>query len=264
MEWLRLYTDILDDEKIAQLSDNQYRIFTFLMLMASENDLGGVVTQGHQAIAWRLRMPVNRIKSAIEKLEALNIISNENNTITFLNWHKRQYKSDNSTERVKRFRNKQETLPPTLENRTEQIQNRTDTEAEASGVVMQPVDNSNGEEKSFFKNPLEKKKHAFMQTLQEAILETQEKYPDPWEQRAILLFVEANIRNKHPDAVLHCIKSLTKAPEKIRVINKYLEAVLKIENGKYHASDSEEECNAYKADKNPFADLLASIGKPIQ
>ena len=130
MEWLRLYTDILDDEKIAQLSDNQYRIFTFLMLMASENDLGGVVTQSHKAIAWRLRMPVNRIKSAIEKLEALNIISNENNTITFLNWHKRQYKSDNSTERVKRFRNKKETFTPTLENRTEQIQNRTDTDTE--------------------------------------------------------------------------------------------------------------------------------------
>lgn len=128
MDWLRLYTDILDDEKIAQLSDNQYRIFTFLMLMASENDSGGIVTQSQQQIAWRLRMSVNRIKSAIDKLHQLNIISFENNIITFINWHKRQYKSDNSTDRVKRFRNKKETLPPTLENRTE-----TDTETETEG-----------------------------------------------------------------------------------------------------------------------------------
>lgn len=60
MEWLRLYTDILDDEKIAQLSDNQYRIFTFLLLVASENELGGVITQSHQAIAWQLRMSMDQ------------------------------------------------------------------------------------------------------------------------------------------------------------------------------------------------------------
>lgn len=130
MNWLRLYTDILDDEKIAQLSDNQYKIFTFLMLMACENESSGTITQDQQAIAWRLRIPLHRIKSAVEKLKSLNIISIENNNITFINWSKRQYKSDNINERVKRYRQKNETLHATDQNR-----DRTDTDTDTENTM---------------------------------------------------------------------------------------------------------------------------------
>jgi len=128
MEWLRLYVEVLDDEKIAKMSDGTYRIFTYLMLVAREKDQNGAIPMELKDIAWRLRRPAAQIKKAIEHLIELEILSNENGVLQFINWHKRQYKSDNVNDRVKRYREKKETLHETLENRTEQ--NRTDIQGE--------------------------------------------------------------------------------------------------------------------------------------
>lgn len=124
MDWLRLYTEILDDEKIAKMTDTQYRIFTYLMLVAREKDQNGSFTYDENDIAWRLRRPKAQINNTTQKLIELEIITIENNILTFINWSKRQYKSDDINARVKRYREKNETLQVTLENRTEQIQNR--------------------------------------------------------------------------------------------------------------------------------------------
>jgi hypothetical protein len=130
MDWLRLYTEILDDEKIAKMTDTQYRIFTYLMLVAREKDQNGSFTYDENDIAWRLRRPKAQINNTTQKLIELEIITIENNILTFINWSKRQYKSDDINARVKRYREKNETLHETLENRTEQIQNRTERKKE--------------------------------------------------------------------------------------------------------------------------------------
>jgi len=123
MNWLRLYTDILDDEKVVKMSDTQYRIFTYLMLLAKEKDQNGSFAYSPVDIAWRLRRPKNQIENTIEKLIELEIITIQNNNLVFINWSKRQYKSDNVNDRVKRYRQKNETL-----HETDQIRLDTDTE----------------------------------------------------------------------------------------------------------------------------------------
>lgn len=91
---------------------------------------------------------------------------------------------------------------------------------------------------------LEKQQSDFMDNLKDIMDDVSKKYPR--EQQQVLVFIQANIRNKHPGAILHCIRSLLKAPDKVRNVPAYLNAALKIENGKYNAADSERKCNAFK------------------
>jgi hypothetical protein len=105
VKWLRMYTDMLDDEKIAKMNDNTFRIFSFLLLLAREQEKDGTIIMSEKDIAWRVRQPLSKLRKAIGQLIDLKILSSENGNLTFINWGKRQYKSDDVTARVKRFRN---------------------------------------------------------------------------------------------------------------------------------------------------------------
>lgn len=126
MDWLRLYVEVLDDEKVAKMSDRTYRIFTYLMLVARERDQSGVIDLPIKDIAWRLRMPSSHVHKAILDLESLNILSCNDGVLEFINWTKRQYKSDNVTERVQRFRKRRSNVSGNVieQNRTETEQNK--------------------------------------------------------------------------------------------------------------------------------------------
>ena len=95
MDWLRLYTEVLDDEKIAKMSDTQYRIFTYLMLIAREKDQNGTFTYSEKDIAWRLRRPKAQIKSTVNLLIELEIINIENKQNRNRNKQERQVIFDN-------------------------------------------------------------------------------------------------------------------------------------------------------------------------
>jgi hypothetical protein len=127
MDWLRLYVDILDDPKMKKLNDKTFKIFIFLMLFARELDENGVINKPLCDVAWRLRMKEAPLKYALEYLSSLGIISYNSEQIQFINWSKRQYKSDNVTERVQRFRKRSSNVPSNV---IEQIQNRTEQKAD--------------------------------------------------------------------------------------------------------------------------------------
>ena len=110
----------------------------------------------------------------------------------------------------------------------------------------------------------EKPKDAFLINLKELLEKTKDKYPTPHEQQAIILFVQSNIR-RNPNAIAHCINSLIKAPDKVRAVQNYLEAALKIEDGNYNARDSEARCNSFKKmDLTPISSLLTGILKTAE
>jgi len=138
MKWLRLWTDILDDPKMCQLADDEYRVFTYLLAMAAEEEKDGAIPFNPGSIAWRTRLPMDLVTRSMDKLLQLDIIGPNGNGWKFVHWGKRQYKSDNVIERVREWRSSKkdetlhETLPVTLhetldvtaQNRAEQ--NRTD------------------------------------------------------------------------------------------------------------------------------------------
>ncbi len=142
-----------------------------------------------------------------------------------------------------------------------EIEKEAEGESATTPKLETPVDNP--KPPASLKKPKEKKppdqtdarKQELIEKIKSAIESTKERYPNAFEQRAIWTFVEANIGNKHPDAIIHTVKSLMKAPEKVTAISAWLESVVKTENANYNAADSERECNEYKADKNPLAAL---------
>ncbi|MCP4024444.1 MAG: hypothetical protein GY729_21560, partial [Desulfobacteraceae bacterium] len=103
-----MWTDIIDDTKMNHLSDQQYRYFTYLMALASEENNDGKITMPDEDIIWRLRMDsLDTLNNLKDVLENLKIIIWSPGEIVFINWEKRQPKSDNSTARVKAFRDRQ-------------------------------------------------------------------------------------------------------------------------------------------------------------
>lgn len=134
MKWFRMYVEIVDDPKIKQISDRSYRVFTYLLALAAESDMDGLIPMSEDDITWRLRLSQEDLSTALYELSNLGIVTGEI-PIQFINWQKRQYKSDHINERVKRFRNKCETLHETLHNTNDEtlhetVQNRTEQNRE--------------------------------------------------------------------------------------------------------------------------------------
>jgi len=110
MKWFRLYTDILDDVKMKQLTALEFNFWIKLMALCSELDehseytgrLSGVTAA---SIGWRLRVKRASCERYLSKFKQLGMVHKENGEYVLSNWAERQFKSDNSYERVKRFRN---------------------------------------------------------------------------------------------------------------------------------------------------------------
>jgi len=126
MKWFRLYNEIIDDPKAAKMTPKEFRFFIYLLCLASECEENGVIPFSQKDISWRLRTPEKETNLYLNKLKELNIIT-ENPLISFINWDKRQYKSDSSKERVRRYREKEcnVTVTPVV---TPPEQSRTETE----------------------------------------------------------------------------------------------------------------------------------------
>lgn len=121
--WFRLYDDTLNDPKILKLSDKTYRIWIGILCVASKND--GALPP-FDDIALMLRMKPEKLQPELEKLIAAGLIDHDDDGLRPHNWEGRQYKSDVSTDRVKRFRSGKRNVSVTPPD-TEQ---NTDTEAE--------------------------------------------------------------------------------------------------------------------------------------
>jgi hypothetical protein len=106
MKWFRFWTDTLDDVKILRLSDYEYRMWTYLLAFACEsNSMSGECHSDVKSMSLRCRTQVNHFSKAIETFQKLGLITiNQDGFIEITNWSKRQFKSDNVTERIRRYR----------------------------------------------------------------------------------------------------------------------------------------------------------------
>jgi len=121
-------------------------------------------------------------------------------------------------------------------------------EVSGTGGQHQLVDNSQPqallEKQKKPDQPAEKDE--FLLKLQSAMEKAARRFNTSLRQQEIVNFVKSNIRSRHPEAILHCINSLIVNPGEIKSITHYLNAALKIEDGKYNARDSERTCNELK------------------
>lgn len=137
--WLRLYSEFADDPKVQMMSEAMQR--RLIMLFCSKCK-GETLHETELAFHWRI--------SETELAETKSIFLKKgfiDEAWNLMNWDKRQFISDSSTERVRKHRQAKKqcetlhetdgmqaetenvvTVTPPEQNRTEQIQNRADTE----------------------------------------------------------------------------------------------------------------------------------------
>lgn len=143
MKWFRLYTEIVDDRKLRRLSPSQRWLWVAMMCVARKSPVPGVLLLSEN-------VPVNiddlsdiaaiskeEVLAGIEAFKHQGMLDETDGVYQLINWDKRQFTSDNSTERVKRLRerkrNDNETLQQRYSNNLEtppETETDTDTETE--------------------------------------------------------------------------------------------------------------------------------------
>ena len=123
MKWFRFYGDAVNDPKVQSLSGEQFKFWVNLLCVASQNE-GSIKISD---LPFILRDTKANIERHISDLKAASLLVGCNQSsdhVAPYQWNKRQYKSDTSAERMRRYRDGKcdvTVTPP------EQIQNRTDT-----------------------------------------------------------------------------------------------------------------------------------------
>jgi hypothetical protein len=130
--WFRFYDDAINDPKILRLSDKMFRAWVGILCMASKYN--GAVPKADMAIS--LRVPEGGVKAIISYLVDHDLLDDCGDFVTPHNWSGRQYKSDVSTERVKRFRNTKRNVSSTVS------ETPPDTEADTEADTEQKIDSA--------------------------------------------------------------------------------------------------------------------------
>ncbi len=117
--WFRVYDDVVDDPKLQRLSDGLFRATINLWCITSQN--GGLLPSVED-IAFKLRTTPAKARKLLGELRLAGLIVDDETGTHPHNWNGRQYKSDVSSERVKRFRERERNVsetPPETETETE-------------------------------------------------------------------------------------------------------------------------------------------------
>jgi Mn-dependent DtxR family transcriptional regulator len=125
--WFRLYDDAINDPKILRLAECHRWQWLATLCIASKND--GVMPQLSD-VALMLRMTPKKAAAALARLRAAGLLDETDKGLSPHNWEGRQYKSDHSTERVKRFRNSQRNVERSADDALAETAPESDTESE--------------------------------------------------------------------------------------------------------------------------------------
>ncbi len=99
--WFRFYNDTFTNPKVLSLSDREFRLWVRLLSVASVND--GLIPP-LTALKRLLNARLDHLSTGVNGLVSLGLIDIVGGGYTPHNWRKFQYKSDNSTQRVKKHR----------------------------------------------------------------------------------------------------------------------------------------------------------------
>jgi hypothetical protein len=126
--WFRMYDDVLNDPKAQKLSDADFRGWVNLMCLASKHD--GRLDHPVGDIAFALRKTAAKTLALLTALQSAGLVDGTETGWKPHNWEQRQYKSDVSTARVKRFRKQAGAVsetPPESEAESETESERKDS-----------------------------------------------------------------------------------------------------------------------------------------
>lgn len=141
--WFRCYTEIKRDRKLRRLPISYRWIWVVIMAMGKESPIQGrlLISENIPAtiedIADEAAADIEETEKAIQKFIEQDMLHEENGVLVLTNWGKRQYVSDNSTERVRKCRQrKKETLQKRYSN-NEVTPPETDTETDTETEIKE-------------------------------------------------------------------------------------------------------------------------------
>lgn len=125
-----MYDEILDDPKVQRLSGDDFKAWVNLLCLASKN--GGRLPPIAD-VAFRLRETEDAVTTLLERFLSAGLIEVRSGGANGSHhaphsWDKRQYSSDTSTERVKRFRQRSRNGDETASETPPEPETESDTE----------------------------------------------------------------------------------------------------------------------------------------
>ena len=116
--WFRFHADAMRNPKVARLSDKEFRLWVEMLSVASEND-GAIPCLDD--LKHVLKRRLDHLSTGVERLISVGLIDALADGYEPHGWGKYQYKSDVSTERVQKHRQKRNVseTPPYTETDTE-------------------------------------------------------------------------------------------------------------------------------------------------
>jgi hypothetical protein len=143
LTWFRFYHEALDDPKVQCLDGDTFKHWVNLLCLCCRN--GGLPRNVSQ-IAFSLRVPETVCLTVLERLSNAGLLDRANGGpdgyhYAVHGWDKRQYKSDSSTERVKRFRKRFSIVSETADETGPESESETESESTLDIQGRQRVNN---------------------------------------------------------------------------------------------------------------------------
>lgn len=137
--WFRAYSEVLNDPKVQTLPLDAFKAWhNALYLAASLSSNDGTIGTLH-SVSFAFRETEEAVSSAFQPLIERGLIETFHETFRIVSWRKRQFKSDTSTARVKRHREKMKRAGNVTETAPEA---EADTEAEQKRAREMSADES--------------------------------------------------------------------------------------------------------------------------
>ena len=137
LPWFRFYSETMRDPKmqyIARATGHEKALvvgaWAMLLSLASDSPVRGALFMradaplGIDNMAEQLDMDTKTLLGLLDQFQAFGMLHLEDGAYHLTNWDKRQPNSDNSTERVQRFRERRETPPADQCNGSETVSKR--------------------------------------------------------------------------------------------------------------------------------------------
>jgi hypothetical protein len=135
--WFRFYDDVINDPKVLSLPEAMRWSWVAVLCIASKND--GKLPE-IQHLALMLRVSKQRAASILAALRNAGLVDKTETGFVPHNWDARQYKSDVSTERVKRFRKQERNVSSAVSETAPDTDTETETETETDSEPESDLD----------------------------------------------------------------------------------------------------------------------------
>lgn len=141
MQWFRFYHEALDDPKVQTLDAETFRDWINLLCLCCRMD--GELPKTVEQIAFVLRRSPDACSTVLSRLADAGLLDRRNGGANGMHyvihsWDKRQYKSDTSTDRVKRYRERFKTVSETVTETAPDTETETDINNKKNNSPLPP------------------------------------------------------------------------------------------------------------------------------